>query len=294
MVSRNGRLTDGSDKGTRFQEVEFSRSIDIPPEYTARRFPAYFKVPGGRLKIAVSLPIARRRIDIRQRGHFYYPLKAPASSTGCALSVSAPFELNTDRSGINDHVWNDWLMDQAVEFTIDLLQADWFARFGADAFKAIIGNGTANPDCFVSKIAKRLSGDACWPTRGKGEEHLAAASEIVLPTEAAFDGFLSDKRYLDPVLAGDKAVCNLATASGARSFSLSSLVRLRCAGEDFEGAPDQGRCRRQFLLYQLQSQPHRARSAKTPGRSAIGVSPSAHQAAQVRYPEHGFDAERDR
>jgi hypothetical protein len=45
-------------------------------------------------------------------------------------------------------------------------------------------------------------------------------------------GLLGDERYLDPVLAGDKAVCRLAAASGAKSFSLSSLVRLRCAGKD--------------------------------------------------------------
>jgi hypothetical protein len=167
-----------------------------------------------------------------QQGHFYYPLKASASRTGCALSVSAPFELNTDRSGINDHVWNDWLVDQAVELTIDLLKADWFARFGADAFKALISDGTGSPDRFVTKIAARLSKEACWPTRGKGEERFAAASEIVLPTDPALDGFLGDRRYLDPVLAGDKVVGDLVVKSGAKRFSLSSLVRLRCAGAD--------------------------------------------------------------
>ena len=232
MVSRSGRLTDGDEKGTPFQEIEFSRSVDIPAEHLARRFPAYFTVPEGGLKIAVSLPIARGRIDIGQRGHFYYPLKASAALTGCVVSVSAPFELNTDRSGINDHVWNDWLIDQAVELTIDLLKADCFARFGADAFKALIGNGTASPDRFITKVAERLSKDACWPTRKKGEERFAAASDIVLPTEAAFDGFLGDERYLDPVLVGDNVVRDLVAASGAKSFSLSSLVRLRCAGED--------------------------------------------------------------
>lgn len=232
LVSRRGRLTDGDDKGTPFQEVEFSRSVAIPAEHLARRFPAYFKVPGGRLKIAVSLPIARRRIDVGQRGHFYYPLKAQASLTGCALSVSAPFELNTDRSGINDHVWNDWLIDQAVELTFDLLKADWFERFGADAFKALVDNNTASPNRFVTKIAKHLSKDVCWPTRGKREERFAAAPDIVLLSEAVFDGFLGDKRYLDPVLAGDKAVCDLVAALGAKRFSFSSLIRLRCAGED--------------------------------------------------------------
>ena len=232
MVSRSGRLTDGDEKGTAFQEIEFSRPVDIPAAHLARRFPGYFKVPGGRLKIAVSLPIARGRLDLGQRGHFYYPLKASASPTGCVVSVSAPFELNTDRTGINDHVWNDWLIDQAVELTVDLLKADSFARFGADAFKALIGSGTASTNRFGIKIAERLSSDTCWPTRKKGPERFAAAPDIVLPTEVAFDGFLGDERYLHPALAGDKVVRDLVAASGAKTFSLSSLVRLRCAGED--------------------------------------------------------------
>jgi hypothetical protein len=165
-----------------FQEEEFSRSIEIPAEHAARRFPAYYKLPNGRLKIAVSLPIARRRINLAQHGYFYYPLKAPSSRTGCVVSISAPFELNTDRSGINDHMWNDWLIDQAVELTIDLIKADWFDRYGADAFKAHLGDGTANPDRFVTKVAERLAKDACWPTGGRASA-TSLASEIVLPTE---------------------------------------------------------------------------------------------------------------
>lgn len=232
MVVRSGRLIDGNNKGVSFQEEEFSRSIEIPVEHAGRRFPAYYKLPGGRLKIAVSVPIARRRIDLDQHGHFYYPLKAPSSLTGCAVSVSAPFELNTDRSGINDLVWNDWLIDQAVELTIDLLKADWFSRYGADAFKALIGNGTASPDRFVREIAERLAKDACWPTGEKIKDHFASASEIVLPVEEEYAGFLSDKSYLNPALAGDKTLCNLVTVCGAKRFTISSLVRLRCAGEN--------------------------------------------------------------
>jgi hypothetical protein len=232
MVARRGRLIDGDARGAPFHEEEFSRSIEIPAAHAARRFPAYYKLPSGRLKIAVSVPIARRHIDLAQHGHFYYPLKAPSSRTGCAVSVSAPFELNTDRSGITDHVWNDWLIDQAVELTIDLLKADWFGRYGADAFKALFGDGAASPDRFVTKVAERLAKDVCWPTQGKGEDHFAFASEIVLPTEEEYAGFLSDKRYLDPALAGDKVLCDLVAKCGAKRFTASSLVRLRCAGAD--------------------------------------------------------------
>jgi hypothetical protein len=232
MMTRSGKLFDANNGGIRFQEEEFSRSVEIPAEHTERRFPAYYKLPGGRLKIAVSVPIARRRIDLGQHGHFYYPLKVPSSRTGCAVSVSAPFELNTDRSGINDHVWNDWLIDQAVELIIDLLKADWFVRYGADAFKALVNKGIASPDRFATKVAECLANDPCWPTCGKGEERFASAKQIVLPADDQLGGFLSNKRYLDSTLASDKGLCELAAACGALRFTVSSLIRLRCADKE--------------------------------------------------------------
>lgn len=232
MVARLGRLTDGDAKGVPFQEEEYYRSVALPAEHAARRFPSYYKLPGGRVRIAVSVPIVRRKVDLSEHGHFYYPLKAPSSRTGCALSVSAPFELDTDRSKLNDLVWNDWLIDQAVELVIELLKQDWFARYGADAFKALSGDGTANPDRFIAKLAERLKEDACWPTRARGDKHFAKASDIVLPTDEAYAGFLSDYRYLDPVLAADPALCDLIADRGAKRFTLASLVRLRCAPED--------------------------------------------------------------
>lgn len=234
MVARKGRLTDG-DFRSPFQEEEFSRSVEIPAEFRSRPFPAYYRVAGGRLKVAVSVAISRKRIDLTQGGHFYYPLKAPTSRTGCAISVSAPFELNTDRSGLIDHVWNDWLIDQAVALTIDLLQGDWFTRYGADAYKALIANGPASPDRFTSKVAERLKGDAIWPTRSKGDARFARANKLVLPTDALYAGILSDERYPDPSLAADRDVSELLIQCGARRFSLGSLVRLRCAGKDSAG-----------------------------------------------------------
>lgn len=232
MVARLGRLTDGDAKGLPFQEEEFGRSVALPPEHAVRRFPSYYKLPGGRVRIAVSVPIVRRKVDLGQRGHFYYPLKAPSSRTGCAISVSAPFELDTDRSKLNDLVWNDWLIDQAVELVIDLLKQDWFARYGADAFKALASDGTANPDRFVTKLNERLGKEACWPTRANGDKRYATASDIVLPTDEAYAGFLSDERYLNPVLAADEALCAMIVGHGAKHFTLTSLVRLRCAPKE--------------------------------------------------------------
>ncbi|HEV7286074.1 MAG TPA: DUF3883 domain-containing protein [Kaistia sp.] len=231
MVARKGRLLDGK-AAALFQEEEFSRSVDIPVEYRDRAFPAYYRVPGDRLKIAISVSIVRKRIDLQQHGHFHYPLKAPSSRTGCAISVSAPFELNTDRSGLIDHVWNDCLIDEAVALTIDLLKADWLARYGADAFKALIPNGPASPDRFTTKLAERLASEACWPTLAKGKDKFAAAKQMVLPTDEEYAGLLSAERYLDPLLAGDKDVCDLFACCGAKRFTIGSLVRLRCAGEN--------------------------------------------------------------
>lgn len=231
MVTRKGRLLDG-EAGTPFQEEEFSRSVTIPAEYQSRRFPAYYRVAGGRLKIAVSVAISRKRIDLQQGGHLYYPLKAPSSRTGCAISVSAPFELNTDRSGIIDHVWNDWLIDQAVDLTIELLKTDWFGRYGADAYKALISSGVASADRFVAAIEERLRKEACWPTLASGADKLATAGRIIIPADELYTGFLSDKHYLDPVLAEDQDVCDLIERCGANRFTLGSLVRLRCAGKD--------------------------------------------------------------
>jgi len=232
MVARSGKLIDGDHGVKRFQEEEFSRSVDIPAEHRARRFAAYYKASGERLKIAVSVPIARKGIDLGQPGHFYYPLKAPASRTGCVVSVSAPFELNPDRSAINDHRWNDWLIDQAVELIIDLLKSDWFIRYGADAFKALVNNGIASTDHFATKIKEHLTSEACWPTRGVGEERFSLAKQIVVLSDEQLDGFLANKYYLDPKLASDIEVCDLATQCGAMRFTISSLIRLRCADKE--------------------------------------------------------------
>lgn len=231
MISRRGRMSDGARTIT-FREEEFSRTVELPKEYAARRFPSYYRASGGKVKIAVSVPIVRRKIDIGHNGHFYYPLKAPASRTGCAVSVSAPFELNQDRSGINDLQWNDWLIDQAVALVVELLVSDWFVRYGADAYKALASAGAAMPDRFATSLAERLREDACWPTRTRGDERFAKAGAIVLPSDDIYAGFLGDARYLDHELSADGDLGKLLEKCGAKPFTLASLVRLRCAGED--------------------------------------------------------------
>jgi hypothetical protein len=92
VLSRVGRLTDELAKEskpitTSFEEVEFSRAVAIPPHFLAQAFPRYYRAGKDALRISVSLPIRRRRIDLSATGRFYYPLQAPSSATG---SVQAP------------------------------------------------------------------------------------------------------------------------------------------------------------------------------------------------------------
>ena len=236
VVSRTGRMIDREtgrdDKRESFQEIEFARPVTLPAGHSGRNYPAYYRVDRERIRIAVSLPILRRKVDFARSGHFYYPLQTPDSRTGCAVSVSAPFDLNNDRSSLTDSGWNDWLIDRSVDLIMDLLTEDWLERYGADAFTALASQGGGKSSRFLTEIEKRLTEDSCWPTRAKGEGRLVKASELVLPEHPALDGFLSDNRYLDPRLGKDAAVKAMAGKAGARPFTVSSLIRLRCAGDD--------------------------------------------------------------
>jgi hypothetical protein len=232
LTLRSGRLTDSAAEPQTFQEAEFNRSFEVPAEHLGRKFPAYYEAGDGRLRIGISLPLMKRRVDTRATGYLYYPLKTPDSRTGCAVSVSAPFDLNNDRSGITDHTWNEWLLDRAADLTLQLLVDDWFERYGADAFKALTTHSPAPTNRFATRIAKGLSELECWPTRAKGKDRFRAAADLVVPAAPTLDGLLEDKRYLDAELAGDAEAVRLARTVGAKAFTLSSLVRLRCAGRD--------------------------------------------------------------
>ena len=115
---------------------------------------------------------------------------------------------------------------------MDLLKTDWLKNYGADGYKAIIATETGSPDRFATKLAERLRSDACWPTRAAGSEKFAKASDVALPANPDLDGFLSLRRYLDPQLAADALIGKFVVGCGAKLFSISSLVRLRCAGAD--------------------------------------------------------------
>src|SRR5581483_11680113 len=64
------------------EEVEFQKVIPLPQQYRDQAIPGYFKVPGGRIRLAVSMRKRRKKIDIEQSGHFFYPLGATKAYTG--------------------------------------------------------------------------------------------------------------------------------------------------------------------------------------------------------------------
>ena len=238
VIRRVGRLLDsrgGAEERRDFAEMEFATSVQIPDKYADRAYPAYFKIGPDAIRIAVSVPLTRRRLDQGRPGHFHYPLQAPSARTGCLIGVSAPFELDNDRSNLLDNKWNEWLMDEAARLTVELLTSDWFDRFGPGALQALDRTYPAIPSRFIEEVERRLREQACWPTRATGSGRYAKASQVVVVADPALDGFLSDSRYLDPTLIADPSARKLALTVGARSFTLSSLIRLRCAGADEKG-----------------------------------------------------------
>ncbi|WP_066996935.1 DUF3883 domain-containing protein [Mesorhizobium sp. WSM3873] len=233
VVRRVGKLTDifGTKPNVEeFEELEFTTSLEVPDEYSSLHHPSYFKGAGGRITIGVSLPLKRKKLDFTRSGYFHYPLQAPDAATGCLVSVSAPFILDNDRSGLTDHGWNKWLIEQAACLTVDLIVGDWFQRFGAGSFRAIAQTQAGKPNDFIDRVSELLTERECWPTRASGK--LAKVDLIVVPQDPLLDGFLSDERYLHPLLAKDPVVRDLALSRGADRFTLAALVRLRCAGSD--------------------------------------------------------------
>ena len=105
-VRRVGRLssshpTDAERVGAQtFEEIEFCRSTTIPGEHADIPYPSYYRASDSSLRVCVSVPIRRGRIDCSHRGQFYYPLQTSQGFTGVAISVSAPFKLDADRTSL--------------------------------------------------------------------------------------------------------------------------------------------------------------------------------------------------
>ena len=134
-------------------------------------------------------------------------------------------------------VWNKWLLDAAVDLTLDLLKEDWFARFGADVYLALRRSTTPTTTHFMRELEARLTHDAIWPSRARQggrpqRVQFTRASELVIPDRRELDDFFSEDSYLDTRLANDLHTVGMAKEHGAKRFTNNSLVRLRCTGLD--------------------------------------------------------------
>jgi hypothetical protein len=142
--------------------------------------------------------------------------------------------MDGERQAPIDTPWNRWLVRQAVSLTMDVLRDDLFQLFGADAYLALRSRGEARPDWFRKGLAQELKTASCWPSRvtTKGKIEFRSAKEIVNAEVPALDGFLPNERYLHPRLAGVSEIREMAQQFGTQPFTLNSLIRLRCAGNN--------------------------------------------------------------
>lgn len=220
------------------QEMEFSRTVRIPLDQRGRDIPDYYRRPGGRITISVSIATRRGRPRTGAIGGWFYPIGVQGQSTGTALSVSAPFEMNEDRTALvptSGSTWNRWLLDQAVSLTMNLLTDDWWRRFGPEAFVAAWPTDlerTEEPR-FAATLRERMKREACWPVQApRGAVRFRCAAELVVPETPALGGFLATERYAPDVALRCPGFVEALTQAGAKPFGLPSLVRLRCAGKD--------------------------------------------------------------
>ena len=222
-------------------ELEYQARLQIPESHREKDYPSFFKSSRNSLWVGVSLRLVRGRPDGNSPGLVYYPLGAPLARTGNLVSLNAPFEMDTNRVNIvspSSSSWNEWLIQELVDLTIRLLTADWYERFGADAYMALETRARASgnhlAEAYADAVIDHLRKDKVWPSRGRTRRRITfvAADTLALPDRTEFDGFLKPDAYLDAKLATNEGIVRLSSECGAERFGPDSLIRLRCAGDD--------------------------------------------------------------
>jgi hypothetical protein len=217
----------------RTEELEFRRVITPPSDFPEGGIAGYYRRQGGRLMVAVSVPLLGDQPNADAVGRCYYPVATPHSDTGSAVSVSAPFLLNADRTSLLEHPWNDWLLSTAAGLVTDLLADDWYPRFGSSAFLAVRAARQSLAPRFAVAMEEGLREKRCWPTRAivrRSRAESARASDLVIPDAPHLDGFLTDGQYAALDVGKAPLVRAMARSFGAKVFTVNSLVRLRCGG----------------------------------------------------------------
>ena len=239
ITMKDTQRTEQSSKHVqKLEEVEFEMSLRIPERFQQQNIPEYFRVSGGRIRLALSIRIKQGKIDLSEPGFFYYPLGLIHAYTGKGISVNTPFQLDNDRTRIIDpenSPWNEWLLEKAADLTIELLLSDWFDRFGSQIYLALDETSRPAITYYLDLLNSKLETESCWPTRARKRERIqfACAKNIVIPIDEKLGGFLSANRYLDERLDDTAEIISMIRRYGAKQFTVNSLVRLRCFGQDY-------------------------------------------------------------
>lgn len=237
LLARRVTMTDSKFARTQSEEeFEWQRRFKLPDKFRNEHIPGYFRDHGQRIKIGISLRTKKGKLDSRlPAGIAYYPIGVEHAYTGNCVSISAPFEMDADRSALVDpsnSAFNEWLLDLAADMTVELLRTDWFDRFGANVYRAVgVINQSALPK-YSKAIEKFMKNDNCWPSRSrKRADQFASIQNLSTVASPSLDHFLDESQYLHPKLYLKSDLHQLSMHYGAKKFTVNSLVRLRCAGE---------------------------------------------------------------
>jgi hypothetical protein len=247
LIRRTARLEEHGpslgDAPETIKEMEYQHVLMPPAELRRPNVPGYFQVPGGRIRLGVSVRTRHGRLDLRTSGIFYYPIGATRSRTGFAFSISAPFEMTEDRSQLVDPQnsdWNAWLLQQSAAFAIRLLPERLFADFGAQAFLAFDPQSADSSTVPVlnEEIDRLLRNEPCWPTQattGRAERPVCTTvGSLAIPISPALATFAADtldaEYLLHSSFASRPDVRAMATKLGGKAFTVNSLIHLRCSG----------------------------------------------------------------
>ena len=245
LLSRRVQMFDSLREGPQtIEELEWDRIFSLPPEFDLTSIPLYFRRSSRRVQLGVSVRTNRRRLhpDLPP-GIVYYPIGVSLAYTGNAVSLNAPFDMDFDRSLLNDptnSAINAWLLDSLAEMTIQLLKEDWFERFGANAYLAVSEIKEASVPGYAEALDQRLRSTQAWAVRPshvskRSTQKFGQAAKLNLPSNPKLDGFLGNANYLHPHLADNSDTSDLSQEYGAKRFTVNSLVRLFCSGDDTDG-----------------------------------------------------------
>lgn len=241
LFVRRITMSDSKIEKTQSQEeFEWQKQFRLPEEFSAQHVPGYFRARRRSITIGLSLRTKKAKLHPEMPpGIAYYPIGVEHAYTGNGVSISAPFEMDADRSQVVDPAnspFNAWLLRLACEMTLELLRTDWIYRFGMGVYRAVGEISRSALSTYSEAIANRLRNDACWPSRNtaKGKKtsiQFAPIRDLNVISRPSLDYFLDADQYLHPDMVATSALYQLSTQYGVKQFTVNALVRLRCAGE---------------------------------------------------------------